>query len=268
MISVKHISTAAKRLGFWPVIRTLGKEFFFGLRSRVFRKRESQQVYRLPASNQRVPMFCRPFSSDLYAYYQIFIETEYDCTDVIERPKLIVDCGANVGYTCIFLLNKYPGAKVIALEPDPDNFEILKRNVQPYGKQVISLNAAIWSASAKLCLKRDVSGFRGEWSTRVAICDETTETDVGVDAIDIGQVLEASGYERIDILKIDIEGAESEIFSKNYSVWIDKVDCFIIELHSDKDSKCFFEALSLSNTSYRYSQSGELTVAVREAASM
>lgn len=266
MISVGHIYTAAKRLGFGSVVITLSKEVCFGLRSYFLDKKIARQVYCLPAHNLQFPLLCRALSSDLYVYYQIFVEMQYDCTDVIERPRLIVDCGANVGYTSTFYLNKYPEAQVIAVEPDPDNFEILIRNLHPYGKRVTAHNAAIWSSSTKLCVQRDLSGFRREWSTRTFVSEGTAGTGIDVDGIDIGRLLEDSGYERIDILKIDIEGSESVIFSENYAAWIDKVECFVIELHDDEDSERFFEALLSSNVPYRYSRSGELTVAIRETA--
>lgn len=266
MISVKHIYTASKKLGFSSVATILGKEFFLGLYSTIFSKGRVQHAYSLPTPNLSFPIFCRAFTSDLYVYYQIFVDMGYHCTDFIQRPKLIVDCGANVGYTSAFFLNKYTGAQVIAIEPEPENFKILKRNLSPYGKRITMLNAAVWSTPTKLCVKRDLSAFRSEWATKVVLDEEACGVGTEVDAIDIGGLLKDSGYDRIDILKIDVEGAESVIFSENYAAWIDKVDCFLIELHNDEGSDCFFRALSSSDESYCFSRHGESTVAIRENA--
>lgn len=265
MITLHHIRTATRKLGFWPVLTTLCKECFFGLNTYFSKRKDPLFCYRLPATNLAFPIFCRALSSDLYAYNQIFIEMEYDCTDMIKTPELILDCGANVGYTSVFFLNKYPDAQVIAVEPESGNFELLKRNLSAYGNRVTALNAAIWPTSTRLCIERENSGFRREWSMRVAPLEGREECSMQIDAIDIGHLLNESGHRKLDILKLDVEGAESMIFSENYSDWIGKVECFVIELHDEQGEQRFFEALSSSGGSYRFSRSGELTVAVRES---
>jgi FkbM family methyltransferase len=266
MISSEHIHTAVRKLGFADTLATLGKEAGYGLYSSLFRTPAPPRVYRLPARTLRFPLFCRAGSSDLYAYYQIFVEREYDCTAVIERPKLIVDCGANVGYTSAFFLNRYPDARLIAVEPDPDNFAMLERNLHPYGDRARLLNAAVWSHPGTLRVHKNPGGPRREWSTRVSPRAAADAVGMEVEAVDIGRLLADSGQARIDILKIDIEGAEAVVFADHYQAWIDKVDCFVIELHDAACHERFFGALAASGIPYRYSRSGELTVAIREAA--
>lgn len=266
MITLQHIRTASKQIGLWPVLATLGKECFFGLKMYLSKSQYPQFSYRLPATDLAFPIFCRALSSDLYVYNQIFVDREYDCTDGIGTPELIVDCGANVGYTSVFFLNKYPRAQVIAVEPEAGNFQLLKRNLSAYGDRATVVNAAVWSTSTSLCIKRDNSGLRQEWGTQVAPAAVGDDSNHLVDAIDIGRLLSESGHRKIDILKLDVEGAESVIFAENYSNWIDKVECFVIELHDEQREQCFFDALSSSDSSYRFSKSGELTVAVREPA--
>jgi hypothetical protein len=80
-------------------------------------------------------------------------------------------------------------------------------------------------------------------------------------ATDIGTLLEDSGYERISILKIDIEGAESVVFSSNYESWIEKVDNLVIELHGDECRSIFRKAIL--NADFNLSQCDELTVCKR-----
>ncbi len=52
-------------------------------------------------------------------------------------------------------------------------------------------------------------------------------------AVDIASVLEASGHERISVLKIDIEGAEAAVFDGNVQPWLRRVDCLLIEIHGE-----------------------------------
>jgi hypothetical protein len=82
-----------------------------------------------------------------------------------------------------------------------------------------------------------------------------------VDAIDIDTLLHNSGFDRISILKVDIEGAEVEVFSKDCQKWIDKVDSIVIELHDDECRRVFHEAVAGAN--FEISEFDELTVCRR-----
>jgi FkbM family methyltransferase len=170
--------------------------------------------------------------------------------------NLIIDCGANVGYTSVYLLNRFPEARVVAVEPDPDTFAVLKANLAPYPGRYRAICSAVWSHAAGLVF----SGQRGsEWSQNVRPAKDSEAANVA--AIDIGTLLEESGAERISILKIDIEGAESAVFSSNYENWIKRVDNLVIELHGEKCRSIFETAVAAEN--FVISQSGELTVCTR-----
>ena len=80
---------------------------------------------------------------------------------------------------------------------------------------------------------------------------------------DIETLLLDSGYARISILKVDIEGAEAAVFSSNYQHWIKKVDNLVIELHDEQCSSIFLEAISAEN--FVVSHCDELTVCKRAA---
>jgi hypothetical protein len=85
-------------------------------------------------------------------------------------------------------------------------------------------------------------------------------------AVDIGTLLETSGHERISILKIDIEGAESNVFSSNYHSWIGKVDNLVIELHSNECRSIFTDAIS--KVKFSLSECDELTVCKKRSSSV
>ena len=68
--------------------------------------------------------YARFGTSDRAVFNQIFIEQEYACLNHVKDPKLIMDCGANVGYSSLWFLNRYPGAHMIAIEPDAGNFKL------------------------------------------------------------------------------------------------------------------------------------------------
>lgn len=202
-----------------------------------------------------IPFWLRYQTSDSRVFFQIFIDQEYEGLTDLDDPKLIIDCGANVGYSALYFLYHYPNAHVIAIEPDADHFRMCEKNLAPFRDRVTLIQAGVWSRETGLVVCRETEdGLSWGFQVRECESDETPETM----AIDLGTVLKQSGFERIDLLKMDVERSEIEIFSRNYDSWLNKVDHIAIELHGEDCSTKFFSALS----SYEYdlSNSGELTI--------
>ena len=95
-----------------------------------------------------------------------------------------------------------------------------------------------------------------EWAFQVRECREGEKPHLYGESID--QLLRKSGFESIDILKIDIETSEKILFSRNYDSWLGKVKNMVIELHNQECEDVFFKAMS--GYDYDLSRSGELTV--------
>jgi FkbM family methyltransferase len=182
------------------------------------------------------PIRLRVPSSDISVYEQIYINQDYDFL-VETPPKVIIDAGANIGLASVYFANKYPGATIIAIEPGRDNFELLKRNVESY-RNVIPLHSALWNKNETLKL---VDPGLGHWGFMTEGLDVSGKTSAKfshtVHAITLGKIMADYHLETIDILKIDIEGAEKEVFEDS-SAWIGKVKSVIIELHEDMKSGC------------------------------
>jgi FkbM family methyltransferase len=208
------------------------------------------------------PLKCRAQSSDLRVFDQIFQKREYRCLDTLATADLIIDCGANAGYSAAYFLSRFPQATVVAIEPDTSNFEMLKENLRPYGERAICICSGIWSRPAGLMFAAESLGQGKEWgrTVREAVEGETPD----VHAIDIGSILANSGRDRISILKIDIEGSEAAVFSEHYEAWIDKVDSMVIELHSSHCEEIFGKAIH--GRGFLLSRCDELTVCERAIA--
>ncbi|MDP2788002.1 MAG: FkbM family methyltransferase [Pseudomonadota bacterium] len=217
--------------------------------------------YVLLSKDAKFPVKCRPNTSDLDVFDQIFVGREYRCLDDVADVGLIIDCGANVGYSSSYFLSRFKQARVIAVEPDPHNFALLKDNVAPYGDRCETICSGVWSHPAGLVLSEATFGDGKEWSRTVR---EAREGEPAMmTAIDIGTLLSRSGYDRISILKVDIEGAEAVVFAANFERWIDKVDNLVIELHSDECREIFMNAIA--PLAFSLSESDELTVCKRAA---
>jgi FkbM family methyltransferase len=201
-------------------------------------------------------VFCRAHTSDLGVFRQIFIDREYRCLDDVREPGLIIDCGANVGYASAYFLARYPQARLIAVEPDAGNFAVLRSNLAAYSNRTTLIQSGVWSSETGLVMSDDRFADGREWSYTVRP-NKPGEAPT-MHAVDIGGLLNRSGFDRISILKIDIEGSEREVFRHNYQGWIGKVDRLVIELHGADCEAALSEALE--SCAVEVSRCEELTV--------
>jgi FkbM family methyltransferase len=205
-----------------------------------------------------IPLACRRNSSDGKVFYQVFANREYACFDNLTNVGLIIDCGANVGYTAAYFMSRHPRAELIAVEPDEQNFRMMTQNLAPFGDRVRLVRAGIWSRLCGLALVPTREG--NEWGVQVREAADAEIPDVT--AVDIPTLLRESGHSRISILKIDVEGSEAVIFNGNCD-WLDAIDHLAIELHGSECESTFSRAIA--GRGFQISRSGELTVANRRS---
>jgi FkbM family methyltransferase len=151
---------------------------------------------------------------------QNVLRCEYD-RFLPQDPKVIVDAGGFIGDLACHWATKFPAARIVVIEPNPDNYKFVKRNIEPYGDRITLLNKGLWSRAARLKVEGD------EMESHVV---ETTGDDFDVDATDVPSILATCGG-RIDVLKLDIEGAEAEVLGPGAQQWIDRVGFVVVETH-------------------------------------
>ena len=113
-------------------------------------------------SNIRHKICLRPNSSDITTFKYIFAHDDYDFS-IIPEPKVIIGAGANIGLASIYFANRYPEARIIAIELAPSNFEVLLKNTRPYN-QIQEVNAGLWHKNE--VLKFDDAGSN-HWGYQV-----------------------------------------------------------------------------------------------------
>jgi len=213
---------------------------------------------RLKIKNVHYPLRMRTgTSSDREVLDQIFIRPEYEPV-ALSNPAMIIDLGANVGYSSAYFLSRYPATRVVAVEPDRENYLICQQNLAPYGGRVTVLHGAVWSEMKPLALKKGSFGDGREWATQVCAPSDSEIGGAVVQGYDMDSLIELSGSRDIDLLKIDIERSEVDLFSRNTEGWLPKIRNLCIELHDDECAAVFFSALS--ECAYESSRSGELMV--------
>ncbi len=210
-------------------------------------------IFRVPLSSTMYPVTLRGGRSDFVILTQIFIDDEYAPLQQLNSER-IIDLGANIGLASIWFLNHFPQARTVAIEANPDNFNSISTNLKPYDDRVKLILGAVWSKQTDLTVVR-----RGSASD--AQVRESIDTDNPADRIkgwDIPSLMEVGGFETIDILKIDIEGAEAELFRNNTETWLPLTKNICIELHGPECEAAFFSALE--DYDFEQSTSGELTL--------
>ena len=126
-----------------------------------------------------------------------------------------------------------------AIEPEYENFQMLCDNTRNY-PNIKCIRAGLWHKSATLEVVNP-----GSETTGFMVSETSPDNPNGIKAISTGDILSSHNSGLIDLYKIDIEGAEKEVLSKNFE-WLAKTKILIIELHDRKKAGCsraFFEAL-------------------------
>lgn len=204
------------------------------------------------------PIFLRNNTSDIPTLYQIYYELEYDL-DFKKDPEVIIDCGANIGLSSVFFKNKFPKSRIIAIEPERSNYNLLLKNIEKYS-DIIPLKKGIWSKKANLVIE-DIS--LGNWGF---IVKEINQRNINtVQGISITEIIKKYKLDCIDLLKIDIEGSEKELFDRNFEKWLPYVNCLIVELHDRFKPGCsesFYKAIE--NYEFNITHSGENIILTRK----
>lgn len=207
-----------------------------------------------------IPFVYRPNTSDGAVVKSVFNGGEYILPIKNFQPKLILDCGGNIGCSAVFFANIYPSAQIYSIEPERGNFELLKYNTFFY-KQVHPINSALWGKDTYITVK-DVGA--GAWGFMTS---ETTADDPrAFKTVTVSQLLAQSGFDEIDLLKIDIEGAEKEVFAApDVDEWLSKVKVLTIELHDRMKRGCSYEFFkAMSKYHWHFELRGENLIFMRD----
>lgn len=207
---------------------------------------------RLHPAGYAHPIQFRRTGTDTAVLRQMFVTQEYRPVASLSNVRLIVDCGANIGLSAYYLLHRYASARVIAVEPDADNCVLCRRNLAPFADRSFVLRAAVWPENRRLRVVPE-SRNKGPWALAVEPWD-----DGDVEGLTIPEILRRAGESGpIDLLKVDIEGAEKNVFA-DAPAWLDMTRNIAIELHG-REAKATF-ARALANYCYKERQADELTI--------
>jgi FkbM family methyltransferase len=202
---------------------------------------EGDMLVRVAYRGREFRLQCRRYSTDRSVIQQCFEEAQYDLPggehgafidqvyeDILASGKkpLIVDCGANIGASVAWFIARYPKAHILAFEPAPDNFRLLKINCA--GADVDLRQAGIGAADGRAFLSEPDSAGYGEWGYQVS----AEATGAGIDLLSLRTAL----AEKDDavyapfLLKLDIEGSERALFTPDPATF-DRFPLIVMEPH-------------------------------------
>ena len=194
-------------------------------------------------------VFYRPGTSDRGLVYEILIrkphKAEYH-VDARVKPEIIVDIGANIGITSVWLNHQFPNAKIYCFEPMQDNFEILQKNIAGIAN-IQAFNFGLGNIDGELDVFSNVdANNRGGFSIYQRDDDPDnlgTKTSAAgkIKIRKAGEALAELGIGKIDLLKIDTEGAEYDILTSIPESFLQNCQWVMGELHGIKN----FESLAL-----------------------
>jgi len=168
-------------------------------------------------------------TSDSLIFAQVFVDREYDSPNLPETAQTIVDLGANIGLATLFFGQKYPQATILAVEPESANYTAMLANTAVLGTRVKPLRAAAWDKDGEINLHTESEDgvALDAWGVQVSNRPDART----VPSHTVGTLMDKAGFTRADILKVDIEGAELEVFAGNAAAWLHRVDLIIVETH-------------------------------------
>jgi FkbM family methyltransferase len=200
------------------------------------------------------------YESDTGIYEQVFVRKEYSCIDLLEsKPNAIIDAGANVGYSAAFFRQSFPDASIVSIEPDSRNFAMLERNVGSF-KGVFFVFGAIWGERCVLSMSEKT--FRDG----TACSQVVSQKEGDVQAYTIDDIIQTYDLQKPILVKIDIEGAESNVFlQQRADTWLDKVDSVVMEVHEDSvfGNPISDIELAMERHGFSFVTSGELRMYTR-----
>ncbi len=183
----------------------------------------------------------RECGSDLATFHEIVVEEVYRVVlRAVENVQTLIDLGANIGLATLYLAYNYPTCRILCVEPNSETYELLNRNVSTLSRsgRCKTLKGAVWGTHQRLAPNQKVPADRySTFAVRVASAGEPSV----VEGYTMTEILEYSGFDRVDLLKIDIEGAERELFSTEDLSWLARVGAIAIEFHENSRNASGFD---------------------------
>jgi FkbM family methyltransferase len=215
---VRHLGPSRRaRAAIWGSLARGLSEQLAPFRSRSIRSFEIQEA------GERRRLHLRANYDDAYTFYEVFVKGVYERLLPIVPGGVVVDIGANIGLTSAYFLTAGSRLRVVAVEPEEENLDLLRRNLDGSNVEIHAM--AIAPVSGDVTLELATSSTH-----RISYDAEPTPGRRRVPALSLDDLAEHAGIDRVAVLKVDIEGAEEALFARPWEL-LSKTDKLVIEIH-------------------------------------
>ena len=185
--------------------------------------------YPPPVDTITVSVRCN-LGSDAFIFSEVFDHRYYDF-ELPQPPATILDLGANIGFTSLYLARKYPCAALACVEPVDRNVALLKRNLESNHIPATVFPAAIGITDGLLEMNLDEHDY-GHKVAGIEFGKTIAGRLIQVESLSIPTLMRRLNWPRIGLLKMDIEGYEGVLLRRNCG-WLAQVDALCIECHEN-----------------------------------
>ena len=195
----------------------------------------------------------REWGSDLATFEVVVRDEEYKfLTSHLPAAETVIDLGANIGLSSLYFAYHWPSCRILAVEPNPETYNILESNLAPLFRsgRCRTLQAAVWNSHVKLSSSQ-APGHFSAFSVHEAA--ESDTANARINGKTMAEIIAHSGFKAIDLLKVDIEGAEVQLFDGSVD-WLSRVGSIAIEFHQDTRASSRFDEIVAA---YGFRQCGQ-----------
>jgi FkbM family methyltransferase len=201
----------------------------------------------------------REKGSDVLTFTEVIQQEVYrDVVTAVRDCRTVIDLGANIGLASRYFADQFPNCKILAVEPNPSTFAVLELNVERLvaDGRGRTLRAAVWSGEKTLT--GGAVDAPDHFSAFTVQENVEASGEGSIAGWPMSKIIAHSGFERVDLLKVDIEGAEVELFKGNVD-WLQQVRTIAIEFHDNSREESGFDDL-MKKYNFRVVDSGSHTV--------
>ncbi len=203
---------------------------------------DHNDLYKCYDEETDIILWLRKNTFDEFVYKEIFINKQYYIpkekpSRLIEyfekykigEPKVIVDIGANIGLSCLYFHSLYPNSEIYAVEPEIDNFEMLKLNTK--NLKIHNYNMAIWRENEQAYIQDKSEFMTKKGKLNTARYTINANSGRKISSTTMLNFFKECNLDFVDILKVDIQGSEIEVFDEQSYEWLKKVRILFVEQH-------------------------------------
>jgi FkbM family methyltransferase len=210
-------------------------------------------------------VFLREVGSDILTFNEVLLEQVYKSVlEHVRECKTIIDVGANIGLASLYFAANYPACRIFAIEPNPSSYRVLNINLEKLIKEgrAETLQAAVWGSEKALGADQTKAADHYSIFTTVELENNGADEE-SIKGLPFKKIIERSGFDEVGLLKVDIEGAETELFKGDLD-WLKQTRAIAIEFHKGSRETIDFDRVMEDYGFKVYDPNPHTTIAVRE----